>query len=163
MTKSQFYTIWIILGFAAWVGLSQTVELFTQLLISLGIEYDAPPVLVKYCRLFVYGIVWLVFIIIVTRIIMEKGPQAESYHLRRPRLILVLLLAAGFVSRLITQSLEEVRREKLINFMERHDLTIQEFMPGFPISVVITTLLVFITVIVVFFIITGKTEKNPVN
>lgn len=158
MTKSQFYAFWIILGLAAWIGFSQTVELFTQLVISLGIEYDAPPVLVKYFRLFVYVIVWIILIVITARIIREKGPQAESYQLKRPRLTLVILLAAGFVSRLITQSLEEVRREKLINFMERHDLTIQEFMPGFSIPGVLATLLIFITAIVVFFIITGKTE-----
>ena len=161
-TKDQFIAIWIIYGFAVLFAVQQYILFLKEILVLGGIYFDVSPAILKYSQTMCYGIAWIIILTMLIRIIRTRGPVFTDVNYRKARLMLVVFVVTGIIAQVATDYVVKLRRAGFREYLNRHDSSMIEFLTQYHFVTVIPVIMIFITVMTGFFILTRK-DNNLKN
>ncbi|WP_297093584.1 hypothetical protein [uncultured Draconibacterium sp.] len=155
-----FYIIWIIFGMAIYFSFFQIITLFKEAVLQVAIRQDLNVSVIKYSELIFYGIVWLIILVLSFLVIKNANDIKTDINYKSLKICLLLTIRLGFISGIIRSILENNKIEILEAYFKRNGVWYDDISPNFYADKIYPILLIAVTLLVDFFILTKKLEKN---
>ncbi|HNX66061.1 MAG TPA: hypothetical protein PKH02_04210 [Bacteroidales bacterium] len=159
-TKGQFFTIWAIFGFALCIAMQEFVNLLSELIISVGIQMDLNPSVIKYSKTISYSLAWIAIVILLVIIIRSKGPVFSHVNYKKSRIALIIFILIGVLSHVLAEYCTRQRRGELRPYLTRHNTSMVEFFSSNQVTSIAPIALIFITIAIGFYILTREKEME---
>ena len=160
LTKNQFYAVWIIFGLAAYYSLHQTLTCLGELLTNIGIHLNLSLSIVKYSKLILYVLATLSAIFVLIKISSSKKQTEIVFNPTKLRIAIVCLVMAGILSQIATLFIRRNQLQMLMTYLDNQNIRATEFYSEYSSLMAIPNILIFLSAIIFFFILTKDKAKK---